>query len=107
MTGLSLLTGCNVGERPISVENCGEPITVSDCRWQGQLYSCVLQNNAGRVFQGSLLWRYDADNTLQEYAPYRYGTGLEPGEKRREKLPVSKFNNDTTARIVFCNTRPH
>lgn len=101
-----LLNACGYGERQISVENCGEPIVVDGCSWRGQLFHCDITNNASEPYRGTPIWRYDADGNLLETTPYRYGAGIPAGETRRQKLPVTKYNQDTTTRIVFCRNQP-
>lgn len=100
------LSGCGVGERSIVVENCGEPIEVSDCKWKGQLFSCLVKNTSDETYKGTPVWRYDEQEQDLGYAPYKYGVGLKPGEQVREKLPVTKYNKDTTVKIIFCSKQP-
>lgn len=98
--------GCGVGERDISVENCGEPIDITECKWKGQLFTCVIKNTGDATFMGVPVWRYDKDHQQLEKSPYRYAAGLKPGERTRQKLPVTKYGKDSTAKIIFCRTDP-
>lgn len=100
------LNGCSVGERQISVENCGEPIAISDCKWKGQLYTCLIKNTSNEIYPGVNIWKFDQNDQPLEQAPYTYGTGLKPGELRREKLPVTKYGKDPTVKVIFCRNRP-
>lgn len=106
VTSLASLSACGVGERQIMVENCGEPIEISDCRWKGQLYTCLVTNNSSDTYKGVPIWKYDAQGKLLDKAPYRYAAGLLPGDSSREKLPVTKFNKDRTVKIIFCRKQP-
>jgi hypothetical protein len=103
---LVLLSACSVGEREIIVENCGEPIEITDCQWKGQLFTCVVTNQSADTYKGVPIWKYDEQGTLLDKAPYRYATGLLPGDSSREKLPVTKYNKDRTVKIVFCRQQP-
>ena len=100
------MTGCGVGEREITVENCGEPIEISDCKWKGQLFTCLIKNPTDTTYAGVPLWQYDKDGNLFEKAPYRYAAGLKPGQEIRQKLPVAKYGDTSTTKIVFCRTDP-
>ncbi len=100
------LNSCGVGERQISVENCGEPIVISDCKWKGQLYTCVIKNTSNEIYPGVNIWKFDQNDQPLEQAPYTYGTGLKPGDHRREKLPVTKYGKDPTAKVIFCRKKP-
>ena len=106
VTTLALISACAVGEREIIVENCGEPIEVSDCRWKGQLFTCLVTNSSSDTFKGVPIWRYDEQGALLEKAPYRYAAGLLPGDSTRERLPVTKYNKDRTVKIIFCRKQP-
>lgn len=103
---LVLLASCGYGERVIQVENCGEPIQVSNCRWKGQLFNCDIENTGNTAYKGTSVWRFDHDGAALEAAPYRYAIGLQPGKQVTVQLPVTKYNQDTTARVIFCSTRP-
>lgn len=103
---LAFMSGCSVGEREIIVENCGEPITITDCKWKGQLYTCVVTNNSSDTYKGTPIWKYDEEGNLLEKAPYRYATGLLAGNSSREKLPITKYNKDKTVKVVFCRNQP-
>lgn len=104
--GIATISGCGVGEREITVENCGEPIQISDCKWKGQLFSCVIENRSQGTYSGTPVWKYDAKGKLLDKDPYTYASGLKPGASTRQKLPVQKYNNDTTVKIVFCRKAP-
>lgn len=106
LTSLALLSACGVGERQIVVENCGEPIEISDCRWKGQLFTCVVTNRSSETYKGVPVWKYDEQGALLDKAPYRYAAGLLPGDSSREKLPVTKYNKDRTTKIIFCRRQP-
>jgi hypothetical protein len=106
LLSLTMTSGCGVGERDITVENCGEPVEISDCKWKGQLFSCLIMNNSAEIYRGISIWKYDADNQPLENAPFRYAVGLKPGDQSREKLPVTKYGKDTTVKVIFCNRRP-
>jgi hypothetical protein len=106
LLGLILATACSVGEREIIVENCGEPLEIGDCKWKGQLFSCLITNNSAEIYRGISIWKYDAENQPLENAPFRYAVGLKAGQQVREKLPVTKYGKDPTAKVVFCNRRP-
>jgi len=103
---LALLSACSVGEREIIVKNCGEPIEITDCQWKGQLFTCVVTNRSTDTYKGVPIWKYDEQGTLLDKAPYRYASGLLPGESSREKLPVTKYNKDRTVKIIFCRRQP-
>ena len=103
---LTLLSACSVGEREITVENCGEPIEITDCRWKGQLFTCVVSNRSSDTFKGVPVWKYDEQGSLLDKAPYRYAAGLLPGDSSRIKLPVTKYNKDRTVKIIFCRNQP-
>lgn len=103
---LLMFAGCGVGEREIIVENCAEPIEISDCKWKGQLFSCLIKNQGDTIYAGTSIWKYDADGAPLEHTPYQYATGLKPGATTRQKLPVTKYNKDTTAKIIFCKSDP-
>jgi hypothetical protein len=103
---LALLSGCSFGEREIMVENCGEPIEISDCQWKGQLFTCMVTNRSADTFRGVPVWKYDEQGKLLDKAPYRYAAGLLPGDSSREKLPVTKYNKDQTVKIIFCRKQP-
>ena len=98
--------GCGVGERDIVVENCEDTIAITDCKWKGQLYTCLFKNNASTVFAGAPVWKYDENVIAQDVAPYRYAAGLKPGKSIREKLPVTKYGKDLTAKIIYCSADP-
>ncbi len=100
------LTGCGVGERDIVVENCEDSIVISDCKWKGQLYTCLFKNKADTAFTGASIWKYDENGMALDIAPYRYAVGLKPGESVREKLPVTKYGKDPTAKIIYCSSNP-
>ena len=103
---LPFVTACGIGERAITVENCGEPIEISDCKWKGQLFTCLVENKSDDIYRGTPVWKYDLQGNSLGYAPYKYAVGLKPGKKVREKLPVTKYNQDTTAKVIFCNRQP-
>ena len=103
---LALLSACSVGEREIIIENCGEPIEITDCKWKGQLFTCVVTNRSTDTYKGVPIWKYDGQGALLDKAPYRYATGLLPGDSSREKLPVTKYNKDQTVKIIFCRKQP-
>jgi len=101
-----LLVGCGVGEREISVESCEQSIVTSDCKWKGQLFSCILENNGDTTFVGTPIWKYDQEGNLLEKSPYTYAAGLKVKDKVRVKLPVTKYNKDVTVKIIFCRNDP-
>lgn len=103
---LLAIAGCGVGEREITIQNCGEPIEITDCKWKGQLFTCLIENKTDATFAGVPIWRYDENGVLLEKAPYRYAAGLKSGGKTRQKLPVTKYGKDNTAKIVFCRVDP-
>ena len=103
---VTFITGCSVGEREILVENCGEPIEISDCKWKGQLFTCSVTNKSTDAYKGTPIWKYDAEGNLLEKAPYRYATGLVPENSSRIKLPVTKYNKDKTVKVIFCRNQP-
>ncbi|NNJ90446.1 MAG: hypothetical protein HKP55_02115 [Gammaproteobacteria bacterium] len=103
---LALLSACGVGQREIIVETCGEPIDITDCQWKGQLFTCVVTNRSADTYKGVPIWKYDEQGALLDKAPYRYATGLLPGDSSREKLPVTKYNKDRTVKIIFCRQQP-
>jgi len=106
VTGLVLLSACGVGEREIVVEHCDEPIEISDCKWKGQLFTCVVTNRSAETYKGVPVWKYDEQGTLLDKAPYRYAAGLLPGDSSRIKLPATKYNKDRTTKIIFCRRQP-
>jgi len=103
---VSTLNSCGVGERQISVENCGEPIAVSECKWKGQLFTCLIKNTSDEIYPGINIWKFDQNGQPLEQAPYTYATGLKPGQQRREKLPVTKYGKDPTVKVIFCRKNP-
>ena len=101
-----LAHGCSYGERPVSVESCDESLVISECKWKGQLFSCMVENRSGSNYPGVPLWKYDSQGRMIEKSPYIYGAAIPPGKKRRETLPVTKYNKDVTVKVVFCRNQP-
>ncbi len=106
LSALALIAGCSFGEREITVENCGEPIEISDCRWKGQLFTCMVTNKSAETYRGVPIWKYDEQGNLLEKAPYVYAAGILPGDNSRIKLPITKYNKDLTVKVVFCRKQP-
>lgn len=104
--GIILTTGCSFGEREIAIENCGEPLDISDCQWKGQLFTCMVTNRSTDTYRGTPVWKYDEQGNLIDKAPYIYAAGLRPGKSSREKLPVTKYNKDMTVKVIFCRKQP-
>ena len=100
------LAGCGVGERDMVIESCEQSIVTSDCKWKGQLFSCILENNGDTTFVGTPIWKYDQEGNLLEKSPYTYAAGLKVKDKVRVKLPVTKYNKDVTVKIIFCRNDP-
>ena len=102
----SLMQGCGYGERDVSVETCDENLIISDCKWRGQLFSCMVENRSDSNYPGVPIWKYDSKGQMIEKAPYIYAAAIPPGQKRREKLPVTKYNKDVTVKVIFCRNQP-
>ena len=103
---LFFVGGCGYGERDIIVENCGEPIEITDCHWRGQLFHCDIKNMTDTVYPGIPVWLYDLQGEAIEFEPYRYAVGLKPGDVVRQKLPITKYNEPVAGKVVFCSSDP-
>ncbi len=98
--------GCGYGEREVSVESCDDNLVISDCKWKGQLFSCMVENRMNKNYPGVPIWKYDDQEQMIEKAPYIYAAAIPPSGKRRETLPVTKYNKDVTVKVVFCRKQP-
>ena len=101
-----IIQACGYGEREVSVQSCDENLLISDCKWQGQLFSCEFENRSAGNYPGVPVWKYDSQGNLTEKAPYIYAAAIPPGQKRRERLPVTKYNKDVTVKVIFCRNQP-
>ncbi|MET3392542.1 hypothetical protein ABIC33_003200 [Variovorax sp. 1140] len=100
------LVGCEQSPS-YEVAMCSEPIRISDCKVENQMFpTCTIENAAQVALRGNMqTWSYDQSGMRLGSSVHLSTSGLMPGQKKRVEL-IADGGVGKMRKIVVCSMDP-